>query len=61
MLLPLLLLLLATDAFSADGQSATLVRKGLDKYPLAVCNDGSKAAYYHQQVDNQISQLTRKL
>ena len=30
--------------------SVRLVRRELSSYPLARCNDGSTAAYYHDQV-----------
>ena len=35
---------------SAQSTSTALTRNGLDRYPLALCSDGSPAAYYHEQV-----------
>ena len=35
---------------SAQSTSTSLIRSGLDRYPLAICNDGSAAVYYHEQV-----------
>ena len=35
---------------SAQSTSTSLTRSGLDRYPLALCNDGSAAVYYHEQV-----------
>ena len=32
------------------GYGVTLLRRDLTSYPLARCNDGSAAAYYHEKV-----------
>ena len=34
--------------------SVRLVRRELSSYPLARCNDGSTAAYYHDQVKGNL-------
>ena len=34
---------------SAQSTSTSLTRTGLDRYPLALCNDGSAAVYYHER------------
>lgn len=36
-----------------QGQSTVLSKKSLDKFPLAQCNDGSPATYYHDQTTSK--------
>ena len=51
-----LVLLASTLGISAavDSKFSTLERNGLSEYELAVCGDGSRAAYYAQMVIKQL-------
>ena len=39
----------------AQSTTTSLTRAVLDRYPLALCNDGSAAVYYHEQVKITLS------
>jgi len=45
----LLLALAVITSTSAQATSTSLLRRSLKHYPLALCNDGSAAAYYHSE------------